>query len=89
LPAGQPAPEANLKSGVRSRDKSSLRRRSTHFKRKAYFSPEFFGLRHRFLALPGSSTLVWCSPGDATYTFKHALVRDAAYAGLLKTRRRE
>lgn len=27
------------------------------------------------------------SPPDATYTFKHALVRDAAYAGLLKSRR--
>ncbi len=29
------------------------------------------------------------SPPDATYTFKHALVRDAAYAGLLKSRRRQ
>lgn len=29
------------------------------------------------------------SPPDATYTFKHALVRDAAYAGLLKSRRQQ
>jgi tetratricopeptide (TPR) repeat protein len=28
-------------------------------------------------------------PPDATYTFKHALIRDAAYGALLKTRRRE
>jgi len=27
------------------------------------------------------------NPPDVTYSFKHALVRDAAYAGLLKTRR--
>jgi tetratricopeptide (TPR) repeat protein len=29
------------------------------------------------------------SPPDATYSFKHALVRDAAYGGLLKTRRQQ
>ena len=29
------------------------------------------------------------SPPDATYTFKHALVRDAAYASLLKSRRQQ
>jgi predicted ATPase len=29
------------------------------------------------------------SPPDATYTFKHALVRDAAYAGLLRSRRQQ
>jgi class 3 adenylate cyclase/tetratricopeptide (TPR) repeat protein len=29
------------------------------------------------------------TPPEATYTFKHALVRDAAYESLLKTRRRE
>jgi class 3 adenylate cyclase/predicted ATPase len=28
-------------------------------------------------------------PPDATYVFKHALIRDAAYGSLLKTRRRE
>ena len=26
---------------------------------------------------------------DATYTFKHALIQDAAYEALLKTRRRQ
>jgi predicted ATPase len=29
------------------------------------------------------------SPPDATYVFKHALIRDAAYSSLLKSRRRE
>jgi tetratricopeptide (TPR) repeat protein len=29
------------------------------------------------------------TPPDATYTFKHALVRDAAYATMLRSRRRE
>jgi class 3 adenylate cyclase/tetratricopeptide (TPR) repeat protein len=29
------------------------------------------------------------SPPDATYVFKHALIRDAAYGSLLKSRRRE
>jgi predicted ATPase len=35
------------------------------------------------------SELVFCrgSPPHAVYSFKHALVRDAAYAGLLKSRR--
>ncbi|MGO4841855.1 hypothetical protein AB4144_57300, partial [Rhizobiaceae sp. 2RAB30] len=28
-------------------------------------------------------------PPEATYTFKHALIRDAAYLSLLKSRRRE
>ena len=36
-----------------------------------------------------SSELVFCrgQPPQAIYTFKHALLRDAAYSGLLKTRR--
>jgi predicted ATPase len=28
-------------------------------------------------------------PPDATYQFKHALIRDAAYEALLKSRRKE
>ena len=38
-----------------------------------------------------SSELIFVrkAPPEATYTFKHALVRDAAYASLLKSRRRE
>src|ERR1700730_709150 len=37
------------------------------------------------------SELVFCRgrPPSATYTFKHALIRDAAYATLLRSRRRE
>ena len=38
-----------------------------------------------------SSELIFVrgAPPEATYTFKHALVRDAAYASLLKSRRQE
>src|SRR5207253_10292281 len=43
-------------------------------------------------ALPISSRPGSCSavePPEATYSFKHALVRDAAYESLLKSRRQQ
>ncbi|TIL86924.1 MAG: hypothetical protein E5Y68_02575, partial [Mesorhizobium sp.] len=37
------------------------------------------------------SELIYCrgAPPEATYSFKHALVQDAAYSSLLKTRRQQ
>src|SRR5262249_6773172 len=67
-----------------------LRRGVSYFLVQALVAREESELKHGLAQLE-QAELVFCrgEPPEAVYSFKHALVRDAAYESLLKSRRQQ